>query len=297
MFHFSRRTLWIIIYVTIPLIIILNSLGPDDSDQPDAQSVSSWSLDEVQMSCAEQLCSLPLPGAETLQISVLSGMMPTTRLEVPSALQISATAQGGQFIVTVTTAASRANIKTAISFLREWLPEAGKQIVVSGNLDGNTTELLESLSDGYIGTGAEYQPGQASGLGVLQSPPLGSSEQLPFLMWVEVLKQRLAGYDVTLQWDHRGSASYVSFSSTLHTEDFRPVENDELDPILQAYLQTAQQRQRSAAQLHRYAVTAVAYELPFSFFVDQQQRLQAISLDAVNQVREDALEQIQKEKR
>jgi hypothetical protein len=296
MFHFSRRTLWIIIYVTIPLIILLDSLGPDEPAQEVPEQVS-WSLDEVQLNCDEQVCRLPLEGANKVRISVLSAMMPTDRRELPSTLQVAATARANQFIVTVATDANRPNIKEAVSFLREWLPQGEKKIVLSGNLNKEVTELLNNLKDGYIGTGIGYQPGKVTGLGVLKSPPLGGDDQLPFLMWVEVLKQRLAGYDVSVQWDHRGQESYVTFSSTLQAEDFAVVESDELTPIITAYLQSADKRERNAEQLHRYAVTAVAYELPFSFFVDQQKRLQAINLEAVNQVREETFEQIQKKSR
>jgi predicted Zn-dependent peptidase len=64
--------------------------------------------------------------------------------------------------------------------------------------------------------------------------------------------------------------------------------------VVDVYMAAANQRQREITQLHRYAVNASVYGLPFQFFVQQPERLQAVTLVDVNRFREQTLEQISK---
>ncbi len=296
MFHFSRRTLWIIIYLTIPLIYILNSLGPDESsNDSEPEVVQFWSLDDVGLDCDDRFCSLALPEAKYNRLTVISELMPTTQIEVPAAIEMSVTQRGGFFISTLQFPQGLKSAKQATNFIEQWIPPSSSQkIVVSGHLGKQAVAQLKSLlKSTFAGSGIPYIANEPAALGLLKAPATGSSEQLPFLMWVEVLKKRLASYELATQWDHRRKTSYVLFNSTLSEGAFYPVDASELAPIVSAYKDTAALRQRTSEQLHRYAVTAAVYGLSFDFFTTQPARLEALTLASVNEMREFSLGQIQ----
>ena len=298
MFHFKRRTLWIIIYITIPLIFVLNSLGPNPDVKQDLEKAPEfvlWSLDEVSTQCSQNKCLLRLEGAEKVVVSALLTDAPVKSIEIPAEFEFTTYWLGGKVIGQVKTLNQESGFKDIQAFYRQWVPrEANVQWVVSGDLNETDLEALLPLNSEYGNTGVPYEVKEAIGLTRLVSPKIGSEDQVAFLMWVEILKRRLAGYDVQVRWDHRARTSSVVFNSTITTDSKNAVTQSEFQDVMDVYLAVANQRQRELDQLHRYAVNALIYELPFQFFVQQPERLKAVTLNDVNRIREQTLEQISK---
>ncbi|WP_320823541.1 hypothetical protein [Reinekea sp.] len=294
MFHFSRRTLWIIIYVTIPLIILLNSLGPDPVSEADAEPVvPTWSFDELAVVCEGQVCALALADAERIWVSAILERIPTGQVALPDSLQLQTQQLGGRFVIGLEGAADPQTQADLMVFLQQWLPSEGDlEWVVSGAVSSELVAQLNNLSSTRRGTGLSNSVKPIKALTRLQAPALGTAEQLAFLLWIDLLRNRLAAYPIKGQWDHRPAISSVGFNGTLSADLFYPVDGDELAPVLAAYQASAAQRQRSATQIQRYAVTAQLYRLPLSFFINQPERLATLSLASVNQMREFALGQI-----
>lgn len=301
MFHFKRRTLWIIIYLSIPLIFILNQLGPDSEtiEQEPASVQQTWSMDDVVAECDSTLrfCLLSLDGAERVSVSAILSQMPVDNVEIPATAILNSYLQRGSFIVNLDSDPSRKSRKAATEFLEQWLPnESWIWWVVSGDLTLNEAKAWlpdpRDFNAGAIPVVIE----SANSLSVLTSPPIGHPDQLSFLMWIEVLKQRLDGYSVRVTWDHRREESLILINQTLAADSFGDVSEGELAPILSAYQASAQQRDRNQSQLHRYMVTAMNYTVPFDYFIDQPERLAEVTLESVNRMREFSFEQIQKTK-
>lgn len=295
MFHFSRRSLWIIIYITIPLIIVLNSLGPDEPvSESSTIAEPLWSLDQVTLECESNVCVMVLDDAKSVRVSLISSMMPDARLDIPDGIRLTISQQGGYFVANAEVVAGLSQLKSLTTFLQQWMPYTSNvRIVATGSLSDAMKTQLMSIIPGLSGTGVPHQIAEVTGLGLLRSPSLGSQSQLPFLLWVEILKNRLAGYQVEVKWDHRRENSYVVFSTTLSSDVFYPVESEEFELVRTIYMQSAQSRDRSSQQIHRYAVTSALYGIPFGFFVNQPERLEQVSLQSINQMREFSLEQIQ----
>ncbi|WP_196156843.1 hypothetical protein [Reinekea sp. G2M2-21] len=292
MFHFKRRTLWIIIYITIPLVIILNRLGPAPDTAVSETPAQRFSLDHLNLTCQAVVCQLPLSGAPHLQLSVSFNQMPVSQISVPDVLSLNIRQQGGFVIGTVTLVPSPGNVQVLLSFLQQWLPQPPVGWQLTGAIPEGVADMIAAQNGPFSGIGIVNEPEPVNGLATLEAPALGGEDQLAFLLWIEILKQRLAGYDVQAVWDHRRSTSYVVFNQTLSSDSFSPVKAEELEPVLAAYLQSAGQRERSAEQLHRYAVTAMIYKIPFEFFVNQPRRLSQVTVEAVDRMREFTLEQI-----
>jgi hypothetical protein len=298
MFHFKRRTLWIIIYVTIPLIFVLNSLGPSPDVKHDLEKAPEfvlWSLDEVSTQCSQNKCLLPLEGAEKIVVSAILANAPVKSIEIPAEFEFTTYWLGGKVIGQVKTLNQVSAFKDIQTFYRQWVPrEASVQWVISGDLDESDLVALLPLNIVYGNTGVPYEVKEPIALTRLVSPKIGSDDQVAFLMWVEILKRRLAGYDVQVRWDHRAPTSWVVFNTTITTDSKNAVTQSEFQDVMDVYLAAANQRQRELDQLHRYAVNALIYELPFQFFVQQPERLKAVTLNDVNRIREQTLEQISK---
>lgn len=294
MFHFSRRTLWIIIYITIPLIILLNSLGPKPyiAGEP-APEAPTWSLDELALDCARQVCTLALAGAEHIRVSALLDRIPTGQVAVPAAFDLQTQQLGGRFVISLEGPANASSQAELMAFLRQWLPADGAlNWVVTGAISDELVAQLNALETIRSGPGLALSLEPLKALTRLTAPALGTAEQLSFLLWIDLLNGRLAAYSIQGQWRDRQASSYVNFNGTLSADLFYPVDLAELAPVLAAYRAAGAERQRNASQIDRYAVTAELYRLPLSFFINQPERLATLSLASVNEMREFALGQI-----
>ncbi len=291
MFHFSRRTLWLIVFVTIPLIVVLNRVGQDEEAVSQAINSQTWSLDELAVETDEQapgrtLWTVDLDQARQLRLTITQDQIPSEQLDIAIEAAIITSRQGGQFQVSVVNPADTEALVASVDFLQSWLPDGdNRSVVLSGDLDDDRVAIAEQLLEPLQGAGMTNQVAPQPSLGRLMSPPMGTSEQLAFLLWVGVLQQRLSGYDPQVRWDHRAGTSQVLINQTLSPELFRPVTAEEFEPVQAAYTASAEQRSRSAVQIHRYLVTSAVYDLPSDFLVSQQQRLSEITLADVNAVR------------
>ena len=295
MFHFQRRTLWIVIYVTIPLIIILNNLGDEPSSSNSNVSISSdqaWSLDELTVERQRSISWLALESAPSIELSIILDAIPATSLAIQNSSAFSSHFQGGKFIISVTNPVSEVALDESLKFIAQWVPADISAIVVSGPYSPAWVNLIEKRLERPSGEGVEISFAPAKGLARLNSPAMSSSDQLAFLIAVSILKQRLAGYNIQMAWDHRRSVSIVTFNSTLSEDVFYPVSQSEFEPVHQAFAQSAAVRERSQTQLHRYLQTAVIYDMPFNFFVEQPDRLASVEIGDVNRMMEFALEQV-----
>ena len=180
-----------------------------------------------------------------------------------------------------------------MAFLRQWLPADGAlNWVVTGAISDELVAQLNALETIRSGPGLALSLEPLKALTRLTAPALGTAEQLSFLLWIDLLNGRLAAYSIQGQWRDRQASSYVNFNGTLSADLFYPVDLAELAPVLAAYRAAGAERQRNAAQIDRYAVTAELYRLPLSFFNNQPERLATLSLASVNEMREFALGQI-----
>lgn len=293
MFHFNRRTLWIILYISIALIFLLNQLGPQTDEGGDATTPAAWSLDAVAFERDGPYWRVELAGARQLRLTIIQSRLPTEPQPSapPEALRTSR--QGGQFLVTVTDPARPDTLAASVDYLVDWLPDGiDRRLAVSGPLTAELTEVLAPLTGRLEGDGEVRPPRPASAVDRLRSPPMGTREQLAFLLWIGVLQQRLGGYQSEVRWDHRAEVSEVLFSQSLNPALFEPVTEAELAPVLEAYRASAAVRERSAEQIHRYLVTTAVYDLPVDFLLNQQARLAEIDLAAVNRQRQRSREQL-----
>ena len=282
MFHFSRRTLWIIIYVTIPLIFVLNQLGGESGPEPGEAPPQRWSLDDLHFEQSGNRWLVDLPDATQARLTVVQDRAP---VGVAEGAQVSQ--QGGLYLVTVSNPARLDLLETSIDFLVDWLPDGDqRRLVLSAPLNEDWRAALEPLNASLNGNGQAATVPDRAAVARLTAPPMHSNEQLAFLIWIAVLEQRLGGYQREVRWDHSGERSQVLFNQTLAPRLFAPVTEAELEPVLAAYRRSANQRQRQADQIHRYLVTTAVYELPLDFLLRQPERLAEVDLAAVNQQRQ-----------
>lgn len=297
MFHFSRRTLWIITYISIALIFVLHQAGDPGTDaelaREDGTVPESWSLDEIEFKQTNDIWSVDLAGANQVTITVAQPSIPSEPVSQALSRSMRTSRQGGQFLVTVSNPATPEAIVASIDFLVDWLPPGEpRQVIVSGPMTRSLLDQVERLQGALHGRGVPNQVVPLPALSRLTSPPMGSDRQLAFLLWIEVLQQRLDGYQPEVRWDHRQAVSEVLFNQTLSSEVFAPVTQRELEPVLNAYRSSASIRRRSSEQIHRYLVTSAVYRLPNDFLLNQPRRLADVTLADVDLQRARSLSEL-----
>ena len=294
MFHFKRQTLWIIIYVTIPLIFILNSVGPgpEQGASSDIDAKLNWSLESITLECDKAICHQSLDGTTRLWVSAMFKPLPVSQVTVPDGLEFTVSRQGGYVVATLAFEQGPDAWRDVSAFLIQWLPaNASIMWLVSGADPASFDELLANMETQMSGLSLDNEFVRPKAELVWQAPVIGDPDQLAFLLWIEVLKQRLAGSGIEVAWDHRQSNSYVTLNQPVPAGAFLPVNSNELEPILAVYVDSANERLRSGLQHHRYGVTSIIYSVPYSLFSNQPQRLAQITLDSVNKMREFSFEQ------
>lgn len=151
MFHFSRRTLWLIIFVTIPLIVVLNLVGQDEEATSQVVESQTWSLDELAVETDEQapgrtLWTVDLDQARQLRLTIAQDQIPSEQLDIAIEAAIRTSRQGGRFLVTVVNPADTSALETSVDFLRTWLPDGDdRAVILSGDLDDERIALASSL--------------------------------------------------------------------------------------------------------------------------------------------------------
>ncbi|MHA7880882.1 MAG: hypothetical protein ACX931_13890 [Saccharospirillum sp.] len=293
MFQFRRRTLWIIIYLLIPVIFVLHRVSDDAVPAIAVEPPTQWSLDALTVRRQGPLWWVNLPDANHWRLTVAQSEAPATELGLGLSDAVHQGMQYGYWWVSVSNPSDADVLAETLTFLATWLPDAAnRQWVVSGAV---TDELLQSirLADAILqgaGRPLPSAPANAAPGARWSSPPVGSDAHLAFLVWVSVVQQRLGERGSQVVWDHRYDISIVRVPDDLTPAMLEPVSEAEFEAQVRHYQAQAEQRDRSAEQIHGSLVVTALAGLPETFMQTQPERLAQLDLDAVNRQRQRSLE-------
>lgn len=287
MFTFRRRTLWIIIYLLIPLIFLLHRVGEEDAPAVEVAAADQWSLDALHVEQSSNLWWVHLPGAQQWRLTVAQREAPARELGLGLSESVQQGMQGGYWLVTLSSPAMPESLEEALSFLSTWLPDgAQRQWILTGPITDAMLAGIRQYDPLLQGEGQPLPLPPEPAANRLSSPPVGTHEQLAFLLWIGVLQQRLGGDASMVRWDHRFDVSQVVFNQSLNPALFEPVTSAEFEQVLGVYQASAEQRMRSAEQIHGSLVITAVHALSPGFMLNQPERLAAVDLEAVNDQRE-----------
>lgn len=283
MFHFRRRTLWIIIYLTIPLIFILNQLGPGSSD--DEQSAN-----ETALVCTAEQCLLPSPSDfEFVLVSGLLPLVPVSSVPVPEGVSLEVETRHHRLIARFTLGPDSAEV--FFTFLQAWLPAGSDPVWAVTAKDpkawGERLAIVEGQGMAVDIPGTSLEDGQ------LTIPPVGTVEGLAFQLWLSILQQRLQVEGVArLRVDTRPYPGRVLGLVELSESHLQPISEAEWQGAHDAWMDIALQP-LTPRQQHRYAEQALLFQQSLSKLLERDQRLQQLTLSDLQKQRERTIEVFQ----
>lgn len=280
---FSRRNLWILIFILIPLIYVLNEMGPDETVQANSSALqATFDIRQVPVQrerlAGQTVWWVPLPGSGVVEIGVLEPRLPTARIPIPDTQDLATAARNNQFIAYLRSPVEAAALEVSLAFLTEWLPapSAATQYVLVGDLNGTLAAEIAAVLTTSRGPAVPFVAQSRSAITELTSPPTGSQENLAFLMAAEWLRAQISNDSVSFIWDHRGPRSQVFINTSLSPTQRQVPSEEQFIALRNAFLAQANVSERSVQQISRYVMTMAAFNLSTDYMATQAARTQQL---------------------
>lgn len=282
----SRMSLWMIIIILVPLIVILNRTGqkPEIVDTP--TTISEFSLPDLNFNRSGNNAWVALPGSGEISISIITGSVPNNRVDVPPHQDFHVSIRRNKAITWVKSPSEQAALEVTLDFLKEWLPVVKKSdsIIISGEVNEALLDVIRSILGLSKGGSILLTQANDQYLTRIRVPEMGSNEQLAFLIAAEIIRKRVTGYKPKLTWDNSDTTSYLDFNTTLKPEWLVAATSKEISFVRDQMVKLAGQTKRNTDQIHRYLVTQALYDLPAEFIQNQSKLLSKVSDKQVNSV-------------
>lgn len=286
---FDRRFLWLIIFIMIPLIPLLNSLGPAEafmvSTTTEAAQTEFAAADlRVHKTAVAEVPTTwsSLPGSQLVRISVLTDRQPLARPEPPAMTDLAIEARHGYLLVTLTLPLTTSALEAGTRFLDNWLPLPNDRTryALSGDL---TPELVLEIGD-YLrradAPGAGFDPASAPAVTTLTSPLPGRLDYEAFVIATDLLRRRLGGYNAQLRWDHSERQSKALLNITLAPDQRHLPTPEQFEASLARRVTDLNRSTLTTAQIHRQLITLAAYDLPTDILTQRQSQLETLDYAA-----------------
>lgn len=268
---FDRRFLWLIIFILIPLIPLLNNLGPSEgflvpaNDEPTQDRFARTGL-QVQKSALGDVPAtwVNLPNSDAVRVSVLTDRQPLARPEPPANVSLSVDARHGYYVATVTLPLTTAALESGTRFLDHWLPAptARTRYALSGDLtDQRVMEIGLALGRADA-PGSPFAPVAPSAVTAVTGPLPGQVEYEAFVIGMDLLSRRLDGYNPRLRWDHSERQSKALLNITLAPAQRGVPPAEDFQAALARRRAALTTDTLNAAHIHRQMITLAGYDLP-----------------------------------
>lgn len=282
---FSKSTLWILIFILIPLIALLNSLGQSNSRLTlPANIEQQWQLTELpinQQSGDFPVSILPV-ATDQLQVWLAFSALPVTQFVEPANVRIRTQYRAEKLLVQFVLPVNDEAFDQLLWMLADWAPS--DFVTGLGVLGPITDQALDELLDTITraeGVAVALPIPEATDVTMIASPATGTAEQIAFLIAKDHVLNQLSGYRIQERWQHATTPSYLLVNRNIPTSALQPITLDVLQPRLQQLL-LATEQPRDVDQLARYLAVMVAESLPPSFLTEQPARIRSVDLAMVN---------------
>lgn len=282
---FSRATLWMIIIVLIPLITVLNNLGQDPVEPQGEPYRDRFPLDELEFIADGPDWQVSLPGSGIIAIGVAVPGVLTSRVELPQHQDFDVAIRRDHTLTYVQIPAERAGLDVTLEFLQQWLPPLDERshVIVAGEITEATLSYVREALEDSTGSVQPFEQPKPEALTAIPLPDMGTLAQRQVLLAANILQARLSGYGTSIQWNHRGSTSYLTVNATLKQEWLTPVSEEEFVQAKNAMERAAKQTDRNVGQILRYLMTVALENLSADFIQNQSSRIAALNLNDAGQ--------------
>ena len=288
---FSKRTLWVMNLILIPLIYVLSQVGQEDSDDDSDQIVtatSEYMLSQVQFNRVLyndiNLHWANLDNAQVLTFGFVLNRQPIASLEIPMYVNVQTQIEGGNLWVQVEMPNNREVIYDALVFMKQWLPLLTPEnaIVLTGELDEKIVgNLVENLMDNQ-GRFSEFYASASKYVQAIEAPQIGSEDFEIFYVTQLIIKSRILSNRIELSWDTKTPKRILGVNSVIDANWLELVDQVEFDQALEKLNASLTPEPISRQSITRYLMHQAGYNLPVDYFHTRALRYQRVDISQVN---------------
>ncbi|MCJ8313337.1 MAG: hypothetical protein HRU38_12805 [Saccharospirillaceae bacterium] len=288
---FSKRTLWIMNLILIPLIFVLATLGQNDSDDVAIDYVApntEYLLADLTFNKTQyaglDLHWVNLDNSQKLYFGFVFDRQPVASIQIPPFVNVKTQAQGGQLWIQIDMPNNREVIYDALVFMKSWLPllTSNNKVVIAGELD---QKIVASLVENLMfndGESTEFFTSATKFVQTIESPQIGSEEFEVFYVVHLILKSRILSNRINVIWDTKTQKRLLGFNSVIEPSWLLPIKNEEFDRIMSDLSESLKPAQINVDGLMRYLMHQAGYNLPPNYFHTRALRYRQVSLLQIN---------------
>jgi len=289
---FSRRTLWVVNLILIPLIYVLSQVGRGDSDDMQIEYVAptlQFPLEEVVFNQTQfggmDLHWANLKNSQTLFFGFVLDRQPIASVEIPPLVNLNTKSEGGKLWVQIEMPNNREVIYDALVFMRDWLPmlTSENEVVIVGELDENVVaNLIGNLVDNN-GAYSEFFTNPSKFVQTLEAPQIGSENFEVFFVAHLIIKSRILSNRIALAWDTKTPRRLLGVNSVMDANWLLPVTSEEFDLVMARLNKSLVEAQLSPQSIMRYLMHQAGYNLELDYFHTRALRYNQVTLPRINE--------------
>ncbi len=288
--HFSRRFLWLLILLLIPLIPFLDSLGPDEVyrlPERTSQPADSFSTAQVTESTVSEVrgnvpvLRLALPDAPEFRLSVVSDRQPAELPPLPQGITGESVFRYGRWVLNLVAPYDGDQLEALAEYLMWALPPATRdtRYVLSGpwsdELAGAVIgSLVQSDAPSY-----RVDPPRSRGVVVYTSPYPDEPGYWSFVLAMDLLDQRLTGYRAEMQWNQQVRPAEVALTTSLLPEQRELPAPGDFGSSRERLLRAVAAEERSLNGWHQQLIWLAAYDLAPGYLAERERQVSDLAYD------------------
>lgn len=289
--RFSRRFLWILIFLLLLLIPLLSRLGPDEvTGLPDREQVS----DVVEVAGLTPVTELrgnvatvraALPAAPVFRVTVLSAIQPLELEPLTEPLRGESFYRYGLWGLTLRAPYEATALADLADYLQFNLPPAtpATRYVFSGPWsDESIGEVAGAMILSEAPSG-DARPRPEAAVKTFAMPAPDAAAFWRFVLAMDLLDQRLVESTVELDWDQRVRPPRVYLSASLLPRH-RTVPSEEAFVQARGRLARAVGAERlNVSAVHEHLVHMAAFDLPPSWLAGRLDAVQTLTYESFSE--------------
>ena len=288
---FSRRTLWVMNLILIPLIFVLAQVGQDDLVDVEADYIApttQYMLEDISFNQtvfnSMGLHWVNLDNSQRLIFGFVLNRQPIASIEIPPFVSVKTQSEGGRLWVQISMPNNRDVIYDALIFMRAWLPvlTSENQIVIAGELDKSVVATLVGNLMDNDGAFSEFHSKTNRFVQTIESAQIGSENFEVFYIAQLIIKSRILNSRIHLTWDTKTQKRFLGINSVIEPSWLLPVAEGEFDQIKSNLNESLIPTRISVDSLVRYLMHQAGYNLPVNYFHTRALRYQQVSLLQIN---------------
>ncbi|BCE01504.1 hypothetical protein [Marinicellulosiphila megalodicopiae] len=288
---FSKKMLWALNLVLLPLIYVLSQVGVESNDAlvEDKMPTEFYNLQDVVFH-KDRFNGIGLHWAEfdnaqEIYFGFVINRQPIASVSIPEFVEVHTQVQGGKLWINVSMPNNRDIIYDALLFIQLWLPKLTQsdEIMIAGEVNESiVATLVENLMHNQ-GDFVAFFAASSNSNNIIPAPQIGDENFESFYVAYLLLLQRTQKTSVSLRWDVKGGQRFLILDGVVDAKWFSDVTFQEFDQLMSELIKNIENQKTKRSGLVRYLMHQAGYNLPVDYFQSRPLRYQQVTIQRVNE--------------